>query len=233
LQYRMLACDYDRTLATDGVIALEPRKALTELKEAGWLSGLVTGRELPDLLNICREIYLFDLVVAENGAVLYLPQRREAIDLGLPPRPEFISELKKLNIPFSEGRVIVAAPAEYLHEVTPLIEAMQLDLEPILNRDSAMFLPAGIDKGSGLKAGAARIGIPVEQIIGVGDAENDIPFLRACGFSVAVQNAIYVLKQEADFVTALPNGQGVAEFIREHVLSRSRTGLLPAEPVHL
>ncbi|HEY6329989.1 MAG TPA: HAD family hydrolase, partial [Blastocatellia bacterium] len=231
LTYRMLACDYDRTLATDAVMTSEPLKALAELKEAGWLSGLVTGRELQDLLNICIDIRLFDLVVAENGAVLYLPHTREAIDLAPPPPAEFLKELGKRGIPFSKGRVIVASPAEYLPEVTRLIQAMRLDLEAILNRDSAMFLPKGIDKGSGLTAGASRIGIPLDQIVAIGDAENDIPFLRVCGFSVAVENAIDDLKREADFVTSLPNGQGVAQFIREHVLSPSGATLPAAKPV--
>ena len=35
---------------------------------------MVTGRELDELLDVCPEVELFDLVVAENGALLYDPR---------------------------------------------------------------------------------------------------------------------------------------------------------------
>jgi len=219
LSFRMLACDYDRTLANDGELSSEPQQAVADLTKAGWLAALVTGRGLQDLLTVCPNIAIFNLVVAENGAVLYLPQTSEPIDLSPPPPPKFISELARRDIPFSRGRVIVATEAQFAADVLSVIRELRLDLKPVLNRDSAMFLPDGIDKASGLTAGAARLGIEMSQIIGVGDAENDITFLAACGFSVAVQNAIEPVKERADHVTALPNGNGVVAFIRERLLA--------------
>jgi hypothetical protein len=47
----------------------------------------------------------------------------------------------------------------------------------------------------------------------VGDAENDHALLNACGVSVAVNNSIATLKEEADIITASANGQGVRELI--------------------
>jgi hydroxymethylpyrimidine pyrophosphatase-like HAD family hydrolase len=57
--------------------------------------------------------------------------------------------------------------------------------------------------------------IPREAVVGVGDAENDHAFLRACGLGVAVANALDALKQTADAVTKGSRGAGVVELIEE------------------
>jgi hypothetical protein len=54
----------DNTIAVHGIVAEETFKALTALKRSGRRAILVTGRELPDMLNVFPQIDLFDLVVA-------------------------------------------------------------------------------------------------------------------------------------------------------------------------
>jgi hydroxymethylpyrimidine pyrophosphatase-like HAD family hydrolase len=76
-----------------------------------------------------------------------------------------------------------------------------------------MILPAGIDKASGVRAAATRLGIGAEQVVAVGDAENDEPFLSACGLGVAVANSLPGLRKHAAFVTTRPYGEGVVELI--------------------
>jgi len=85
-RYRALACDYDGTLATEGHVYISILKALTELSETGCKLILVTGRRLKDLLSIFPNMYLFDSVVCENGAVLYKPLTR-SIELLAEPLP--------------------------------------------------------------------------------------------------------------------------------------------------
>ncbi len=217
----MLACDYDGTIASNGVISLNAEQALIEVKRVGLLVGLVTGRRFESLLNVCSQIKLFDLVVAENGAVLHLPASGEVEDLVGPPPPRFVEELARRGVPSSIGRVIVCTPRIYEHEVLSVIHELGLELQVIFNRGSAMILPNGIDKATGLKAGLKRIGIAPGEVIGTGDAENDQAFLQVSGFRVAVANALDSVKADADLVTSRPNGEGVAEFIRGHLLKRS------------
>jgi phosphoglycolate phosphatase (TIGR01487 family) len=218
LTFRALACDYDRTLATDATILPDTLNALTDLKEAGWLVLLVTGRELDDLLRVCPSIELFNLVVAENGAVLYAPEGQKIVDLAAPPALELTRELASQGVPFSAGRIIIDMQAKHAANVLSIIQRLRLKMQVILNKDSAMVLPAGVNKASGMTAAANRLGVKLDEIVGVGDAENDHEFLRICGFGVAVANALDALKAEADLVTTLPNGAGVTELIREHLL---------------
>src|SRR2546427_7919308 len=106
--FHVLACDYDGTLATDGRIAPDTLAALGRVRESGRRLVLVTGRRFDDLLAVCPEVDVFDLVVAENGAVLFDPRAKRAEDLAPPPPPAFLSGLEHVGVPFEVGRVIVA-----------------------------------------------------------------------------------------------------------------------------
>ena len=221
MRFTMLACDYDRTVADDGVILPATLEALIKLKDSGWSMGLVTGREVADLINICDRIDLFDLVVAENGALLYFPGPGQVVELTGQPPSTFAAELSRRQIPFSSGNIIVSTEETYAHQVLSVIRDLGLELEIIFNKDSAMVLPTGVNKATGLRAGVSRVGLEMSQVVGVGDAENDHAFLEACGLSVAVANALDSIKSNADIVTRSPGGQGVAELINEYLLNPS------------
>jgi len=77
MRYLALATDYDGTLATDGEPSAAGFSAIERLRMSGRRVFLVTGRRVDDLLGVCQRTDLFDYVVAENGAVLYAPLRRE------------------------------------------------------------------------------------------------------------------------------------------------------------
>src|ERR1700682_1102479 len=85
MRYLVLACDYDGTLASDGVVSEETLAALQRLRDSGRKLILVTGRELENLLEVFPAIDLFDRVVAENGGLLYRPANREHKTLGEAP----------------------------------------------------------------------------------------------------------------------------------------------------
>jgi HAD superfamily hydrolase (TIGR01484 family) len=69
-----LASDYDGTIAADGKVDQFTLDALAQVKSAGKRLLLVTGRELASLKSAFGALDLFDIVVAENGAVLYFPK---------------------------------------------------------------------------------------------------------------------------------------------------------------
>ena len=73
MRFRVLAADYDGTLAHHGRTSPSTVTALRRLKDSGRKLVLVTGRQLDDLQQVFPEIDLFNRVVAENGAVLYHP----------------------------------------------------------------------------------------------------------------------------------------------------------------
>jgi hydroxymethylpyrimidine pyrophosphatase-like HAD family hydrolase len=76
-----------------------------------------------------------------------------------------------------------------------------------------MVLPSGIDKGTALEWTLEELGISLHQVVSVGDAENDLPFLRISGCSAAVANALPFVKKQADIQLAQARGAGVRELI--------------------
>ena len=73
MYYLALACDYDGTLAKDGLVSSKTIDALERVGASGRKLILVTGRLLEDLQQVFPRLDLFTYVVAENGALLYHP----------------------------------------------------------------------------------------------------------------------------------------------------------------
>lgn len=214
MRYLALATDYDGTLATNGLVEDVAVAALERLKRAGRRRILVTGRELDELLAVFPRLDLFDRVVAENGGVLYRPERREESRLAEPPPALFVEELRRRGVgPISVGRTIVATWQPHEPLVRAVIDELGLDLHVLLNKRAVMILQAGVDKATGLKVALDELGLSARRVVGVGDAENDQAFLALCGRSAAVANALPMLKQTAALVTVGGHGAGVAELI--------------------
>ena len=213
-----LATDYDSTIATNSKVEASTIAALERLKASGRTLVLVTGRELPDLQAVFPQLEIFDRVVAENGAVLYRPDTRETLPLGEEAPVELIRRLQKSGIPLSVGRSILATVEPHEKVALEAIRELGLEMQIIFNKGSVMILPAGINKATGLVAALDELGLSSHNTVGVGDAENDHAFLRLCGVSAAVSNALPSLKSECDIVTEQRAGAGVAELI-ERVLA--------------
>jgi phosphoglycolate phosphatase (TIGR01487 family) len=214
MSIKALATDYDGTLAHHGTVDPATVDAIEQLRDVGVKTLMVTGREIPDLQNVFSETSIFDLIVAENGAMLYWPATSEEQLLATPP-PRAFPEYLRLNgvKELSVGRVIVATVEIYSDIVACGIKELNLPLEVILNKGSLMVLPRGIDKGFGLKAALRHLGLEATEVVAVGDAENDFTLLNEAGYGVAVNNALTALKECADWVTPSGHGNGVRELI--------------------
>lgn len=220
MHYLALASDYDGTLATHGEVNTGTIVALQRLQASGRKLILVTGRELDELMQIFPAYPLFDRIVAENGAVLYDPMTEEERILSDRPSDQFLQALRDRGVErLSVGRVIVATWRPYDAIVEQVIQAQNLDLQIILNKDAVMVLPRTLDKVTGLTAALQELGLTAEQTVAVGDAENDQTFLRWCGLSVAVANALPIVKEQVDWVTTSDRGAGVTELINRWLTS--------------
>src|SRR5438034_6707637 len=214
MRYLVLACDYDGTLASDGVVSEETLAALQRLRDSGRKLILVTGRELENLLEIFPAIDLFDRVVAENGGVLYRPASREHKTLGEAPPAEVVEALRARGVsPLSVGHCIVSTWQPNENAVLETIRDLGRELQVIFNKGAVMILPSGTNKATGLEAALLELGLSPHNCVGVGDAENDHAFIRLCECGVAVANALPLVQERADWVTPGRNGDGVAELI--------------------
>jgi HAD superfamily hydrolase (TIGR01484 family) len=223
-----LATDYDGTLAKDGRVEEPVRRAIEELRRSGRKLLLVTGRDLEDLKNGFGPLDVFDIVVAENGALLFDPASREETALGEQPSPALVERLHQLGVkPLSVGRTIIATwePNETI--VLQAIRELSLEYNIIFNKGAVMVLPSGINKASGLRVALKRLRLSPLNVVGIGDAENDQAFLGTCGCAVAVANALPAVRAKADLIVA-DHGAGVVELVQ--MLADDLSSVIPPVP---
>lgn len=213
MRYLALATDYDGTLAAHGKVNESTLQALRQVRLSGRKLLMVTGRHLPDLKSVFQHLDLFDVVVAENGALLYWPATHDEQLLCDPSDPRFIKLLEQRGVPITVGRGIVATWEPHEQAVLECIRDLGLELHVIFNKGSVMVLPSGVNKATGLLTALKDLGLSAHNVVGVGDAENDHAFLTECECAVAVANALSTLKERADMVTQGKQGQGVEELI--------------------
>jgi hypothetical protein len=213
MRYTAIALDYDGTIAHDGAVPAPVIEGLRRLRASGRRTLLVTGRELEELLGIFPEIGVFDLVVAENGALLYRPETDERRELGEPPPACLVEALKACGIPLAVGHTILATIRPHETAVLKCIADQGLEQQVIFNKGAVMVLPPGCNKASGLRLALAELGLSPRNVVAAGDGENDHALLDMAEYSVATANAIQTLKESADRVTQATHGAGVLEII--------------------
>ena len=79
-------------------------------------------------------------------------------------------------------------------------------------------LPMGVSKAKALEELARDLGIAAEEVMAIGDGNNDLEMLEFAGLSIAMGNANEAVKELADFVTGSNEESGVAQAILDHVL---------------
>src|SRR5262245_507363 len=142
MQYYALAVDYDGTLATHGVVPDHVITALHALRESGRRFVLVTGRILESVLRAFPQVGLCDIVVADNGALIYHPATDQKFPLADPPPPHFREELARRGVPPLEiGDVVIATCEPHETAVLQAIRDLGLELSIIFNKGAVMVLP--------------------------------------------------------------------------------------------
>lgn len=79
----------------------------------------------------------------------------------------------------------------------------------------------GTSKGKGVKILADFYGISKDEIICIGDSENDISMIEYAGLGVAMENSPKDIKAIADYVTDSNENDGVAKVIEKFILNEN------------
>lgn len=76
----------------------------------------------------------------------------------------------------------------------------------------------GVSKGKAVAVLAAHYGLQQEEIITIGDSENDVSMLEYAGLGIAMGNAPDRVKRKAGYVTGSNDEDGVAQAISKFIL---------------
>jgi hydroxymethylpyrimidine pyrophosphatase-like HAD family hydrolase len=195
-----LATDYDETIATNGYVDQSTLDALKRFRQSGRKLLLNTGRTLNDLRTVFPDLHHFDLIIVENGAVIFDPHTRQNTPLAEAPPGPLLEAFRRRGVPLLRGDVILETWTSYSNAIKQSIEESGVPRHLTYNKSSVLINPPGIHKGYGLLTALKRFGISAANTAGIGDAENDHDLLSASGVAVAVPHAIPALKSQAHHI---------------------------------
>lgn len=216
-----VALDYDGTITHGDRPHESVREAIAALRSSGVLVLLVTGRILGELTRAAGDLHFVDVVVAENGALIYFPSTGH-VSLLAPEIPDaFLRGLGRRGIPFHPGQCLVDAHADDGGRILEVVRELELPLVLLFNRRRVMVLPQGVSKATGLHMSLDMLRVSVRNTLAIGDAENDHELLRIAEVGAAVSWGSAALQAVADLVVNGEGPAGVANFLRPLSVSRA------------
>ncbi|WP_334332616.1 Cof-type HAD-IIB family hydrolase [Companilactobacillus sp. HBUAS59544] len=131
----------------------------------------------------------------------------------------YIKEPESLPRNFRITKAVVNGNENYLDEMTEIIERRFPD--KFVVRTGVGYLeifPQNVNKGEAIKVLANKLQIDLQDVLAVGDRDNDISMLKVAGKAVAMGNAQSGVKAVSDFVTTDNNHDGVGCAIEKFVI---------------
>jgi len=110
-------------------------------------------------------------------------------------------------------RLDIFAEVDWLNDILQEVIRSIQNVYAVKMKRSIEISHDGIHKGSALRKLSQLLGIPLKNIMAVGDSRNDIPLLQAAGYGVAMGTAPDALKKEADLIVPSANENGLAKVI--------------------
>lgn len=139
--------------------------------------------------------------------------------------PEFIKRLDYAHCCARQPdslRVVAFAPEDVINALIPEIAALSCSWN-FTQRGSygtaeLMVMDPACSKASGVELLAQSLGIKMQEVMAIGDNNNDLEMLQAAGWSVAMGQAPETVKAVANVVTTSNAEDGVALAIEHYVL---------------
>jgi len=199
---------------------------------------LITGRPQPYVEALLQMIGGFTPSICENGAIIYFPKedfikinpeiKKDAINALTKIKNELIQELVlKRRARIEPGKEICISlnptetiPKKYYQklgelysEVSNIISTKKRFVNITRSKSAVDITPYGIDKYSGLKVLSSILDVDIAHIVGIGDSEGDLSFLKHIGHATCPNNAIDEVKIISKFVSNYPHAEGVCDII--------------------
>lgn len=241
-EIKLVALDMDGTLFNDDhQISEGNRGAIKEAQERGVFVVLSTGRSIMTCGEHADSLELTSYLVTVNGSEIW-DEKRELVERNL-VKSEFIQWMWELSQQHQTRFWAISTDKMWFDEMPEDIHGKEwLKFGFDVDDDAARELilkelegkgefelsnstlknievnPFGINKANGLKIVCNRLGIDMKNVMAVGDSLNDMAMIKEAGIGVAMGNAQEVVKEEADWVTATNNDDGVAKAIHKWVI---------------
>lgn len=181
------------------------------------------------ILNIVKDFGLYphfntpEAVITEK--IIYTSQGYIDANKTLPPdrqiKIEVVDDWEKAFTKYEDDImkcIIVDEDMEKINEAKKLM-AEQEDLFVVSSlKNNFEVMNKGVSKGRAVEILAGFYGVKREEVICIGDNENDLSMIEYAGMGVAMGNGEDFVKKAAEYITDTNNNEGVAKAIEKLVL---------------
>lgn len=197
------------------------------------LNNSIKLDELLKVLEILKKHHLTcacysdNIVYCDKGS--YAGNMYEKISESLPDKYKIrviehnsIEEWKESYLKDPQGFhkcIVIDQNSEYLNQ-------LRKELSTISNLEVTRSLPTNIEitnknvtKAQAVKIAADYYNISMDEVICIGDGENDLDMIEVAGLGVAMGNAVDKVKDIADYITDTNEEDGVAKVIEKFCLN--------------
>lgn len=115
-----------------------------------------------------------------------------------------VNSLIKFYMPCFTKETLEEYKARMAGEPYTVLQCAETDME---------IMPVGADKGDGLRMLADVLGLTADEVMAIGDSENDISMLRYAGLPVVMGNGLPHVKPLAKYITDDNDHDGVAKAV--------------------
>ena len=229
-----IAVDIDGTITDDTrKICISAIEALRKAEKAGIPTIIVTG-------NVVNYAYATEVligcsggIVCENGGVVFKEGENNNAVETLVERDFVTSAESHLKEKLGE-KFNIHASHDNMYRLTETVfyktlkrEELEDALKDFKYLDELEIYDSGfalhvtdkrVNKGTSLRYLCERNGINMENVMAIGDSQNDEDFLKEAGYKIAVGNAEDKLKEISTYTCEKKYGDGVAEAIEKFAL---------------
>ena len=205
----------DGTFGEDFDAGRRFHESLFSAAEAAAVLALFDGHAIaPNVFVDHHEIDVLLAAAPSHSAPSGAAQRAESILpwAAIGPLAEAVPRHRVAAFTVIGGELDVLAPLAAAVTAAGLARAT-LTRDSLYGGTSLSVIPTAANKWAGVLAFAAALGIGPDEILGVGDAANDIELLQGAGHAVAVRTAAPEVLAHADQLIDPPDDDGWASLV--------------------
>ena len=219
---RLVAADIDGTITVRRgslLLSQEAMIAIRLLEEAGIRVSLISGNSLPVTAGLARYVGAKGPSAGENGCVIFHNGQVIHVCKGKPPN-DLVEKLVELGFkeswqnPYRHHDMAFYPPLNKDAREEGIRLAREMGYNVFDSGFAIHILPRDGGKGEGLRKIMELLKIDKNQVIAIGDGENDMPLLKAAGYSACPADADEFVKLHVNYVAKSEGGKGFAEIAK-------------------
>jgi len=173
------------------------------------------------MIDVSRDMYEEVLVTCEIMDRWYTDRRDDRFntETGKLFKPDVVAPIEEICVQPITKLLLLGEP-RVIGRLEPMLSQEFGSHFTFVQTDDHMLqiMDKRVSKAVALEKVARHYRVPMEEVMAIGDAPNDVGMLQSAGVAVAMDNATAVVKEVADWVAPSNNDHGVCAALKRYGL---------------